>query len=160
MSKADNILVNSLFEKLKEKKISVPKFSEATGIPKDRVYKWKYEGTSPKSEDEKTIREWLNMEKAPRENGATSKNAPVSDFKPQHAPDYRDDIIALLKEKSNSEARKTLQYLEVNNALLKATVQVLAKIQASLDKRKLKDVQIEMNNLIEQHLQALRKDGT
>lgn len=116
-----------------------------------------------------TVSMYLNRKDEPSENfikafynkfGESLGNANHRPQEAQHAPDYRDEIISLLKERSNSEARKTLQYLQVNNALLKTVVQALAKIQASLDKRKLKDVQIEMNNLVEQHLEALRKEGT
>jgi hypothetical protein len=68
-----NNLVDSLFEKLKREKISVPKFAAQTGIPKDRVYKWKQEGTSPKAEDERKIKAWMSGEKMeifPREIGS------------------------------------------------------------------------------------------
>lgn len=50
--------------------MSVPEFSVATGIPKDRIYKWKQQGTSPKAEDEKTIQAWIN--------GETVENSPQS----------------------------------------------------------------------------------
>lgn len=66
VSKNQNKLIYRLFETLKKERISVPVFSIETGIPKDRVYKWKQEGTNPKSEDEKTINAWLNkMENTP-----------------------------------------------------------------------------------------------
>jgi hypothetical protein len=58
-------LVKTLFEELKKRRVSVPDFSEGTGIPKDRVYKWKQQGTAPKDEDAKVIREWLKMDKYP-----------------------------------------------------------------------------------------------
>lgn len=58
-----NKLVISLFETLKKRNVSVPEFSSETGIPRDRIYKWKQQGTSPKAEDEKTIREWISGEK-------------------------------------------------------------------------------------------------
>jgi hypothetical protein len=57
-----NILVDRLFKELKNRKVSVPKFSLATGIPTARIYKWKQEGTSPKADDEKAIHAWLNGE--------------------------------------------------------------------------------------------------
>jgi SOS-response transcriptional repressor LexA len=62
-----NKLVVKLFEAIKSNRLSVPKFSSDTGIPKDRVYKWMQEATSPKADDEATIRAWLlKMEKTPR----------------------------------------------------------------------------------------------
>lgn len=57
--------------------MSVPDFSNETGIPKSRVYKWKQEGTNPKADDVKIITDWLNgeMENVPRElNDNTSTN--------------------------------------------------------------------------------------
>lgn len=56
-------LVSNLFETLKNRKMSVPEFSELSGIPKDRIYKWKQKGTYPKAEDEKVIYKWINGEK-------------------------------------------------------------------------------------------------
>lgn len=67
MANHSNKLVIKLFDVLKKHKISVPKFSIETGIPKDRVYKWMQEGTNPKSDDESIIKAWvLKMEKPPR----------------------------------------------------------------------------------------------
>lgn len=57
-----NPLVIKLYEKLAKENIKVPEFSRMTGIPKDRIYKWKQEGTSPKSGDEATIKSYLESE--------------------------------------------------------------------------------------------------
>jgi hypothetical protein len=54
-----NSLVVTLFDALKKKKISVPKFSDEADIPKDRIYKWKQQGTSPKAEDVIKVNKWL-----------------------------------------------------------------------------------------------------
>ena len=54
-----NQLVVKLYEKLAKENIKVPEFSRTTGIPKDRIYKWKQEGTNPKAEDEATIKAFL-----------------------------------------------------------------------------------------------------
>lgn len=63
-------------------KISVPAFSLETGIPKDRIYKWKQQGTSPKSEDERKILSWIEkMEKVPRESKGLELN---DETKPYH----------------------------------------------------------------------------
>lgn len=71
----DNYLVINLFSILANRKISVPEFSKATGIPKDRVYKWKQQGTSPKAADEKLIIEWIKkMENVPHERNGKPKN--------------------------------------------------------------------------------------
>lgn len=70
MAKVSNKLVVRLFEVLKEKKLSVPRFSEETGIPSARIYKWKIEG-GPKAEDAEIISNWLQnggkLEEIPRE---------------------------------------------------------------------------------------------
>lgn len=60
MAKSENILVARLFNDLKASKISVPQFAKETGIPKDRVYKWKQQGTAPKADDEQMIIDWIN----------------------------------------------------------------------------------------------------
>jgi len=69
-----NPLVIKLYEKLASENIKIPEFSRMTGIPKDRIYKWKQEGTSPKSEDEATIRAYLNEEIG--ENAPGSRQLP------------------------------------------------------------------------------------
>lgn len=82
MAISGNKLVIKLFSTLKLLKVSVPKFSLETGIPKDRIYKWKQEGTSPKSEDEATIQAWLKkMEKPPpASNGKPKSEATPVEF--------------------------------------------------------------------------------
>lgn len=55
-------LVKTLFEELKKRKISVPEFSENIDIPKDRIYKWKQQGTAPKDDDANKIREWIKSD--------------------------------------------------------------------------------------------------
>lgn len=55
-------LVDHLFDALSRRKVSVPKFSQISGIPKDRIYKWRQQGTNPKASDVKKITEWLNGE--------------------------------------------------------------------------------------------------
>lgn len=97
MSKNNNPLVVRLFDEIKKRNISVPEFSRQTKIPKDRVYKWDQQGTSPKAEDEKIINAWIigeNVEKVPHE---TIPDVPESPG---------DKIIATLKE-SLKEVFKT-----------------------------------------------------
>lgn len=68
-----NPLVVKLYEKLAQENLKVPEFARMTGIPKDRIYKWKQEGTNPKSDDEATIRAYL--ESKPEDNtGNNSTN--------------------------------------------------------------------------------------
>lgn len=69
VAETGNKLVIKLFAYLKKNGISVPAFSSETGIPKDRIYKWKQEGTNPKAEDERILQNWLinKVEKIPHE---------------------------------------------------------------------------------------------
>lgn len=63
-----NPLVAKLYEALKKRKVSVPKLAAATGIDKDRIYKWKQEGTKPKADDAAIINRWIDtgaVEKSP-----------------------------------------------------------------------------------------------
>lgn len=125
------------------------------GVKVDNLYKWEKGHKPTDPEDYIKLEKWLSgkSESVPR------KNTPVASIQPQHAPDYRDDLIAMLKEKVNSDKRLYL-YAQTNQALLKTVFQVLAKIQSKADKRKLGEVQAEMNNQLESHLQALRKADT
>jgi hypothetical protein len=57
----DNSLIFRLKQGLKNKRVSVPKFEEQTGIPKDRVYKWLKRGTGKVDHEDAAIVEgWLN----------------------------------------------------------------------------------------------------
>lgn len=85
---------------------------------------------------------------------------PVRAIQPQGGADIKDRYIQVLEEKVNSGDKRVALYAMTNQALLKTVVQNLAVIQSKLDKRKLSEVQAEMNNQVEQHLQALRKEGT
>lgn len=77
-----NKLVIKLFKTFDSAGVSVPIFSRQTGIPKDRVYKWRQEGTNPKADDEKIILAWISeVEKVPHE---TLHAVHERDF----APDY------------------------------------------------------------------------
>lgn len=69
-----NPLVVKLYEKLAKENIKIPEFARMTGIPKDRIYKWKQEGTSPKSGDEATIRAYLESESPDISTSATASN--------------------------------------------------------------------------------------
>lgn len=61
-SEIKNPLVRSLMEKISKEKSSLAKFADATGLPRDRVYKWIQQGTNPKSADEKVIEAYLRGE--------------------------------------------------------------------------------------------------
>lgn len=67
-----NPLVSNLFAAFKARRKSVPDFEAETGIPRDRVYKWRRSGTTPKAEDQAIIEKWLQggiMDKSPINQG-------------------------------------------------------------------------------------------
>jgi len=55
----NNTLINRLWDTIQQRNSSVAKFADETGIPVDRVYKWKSKGTHPKAEDSKKIEGWI-----------------------------------------------------------------------------------------------------
>lgn len=88
-----------------------------------------------------------------------TNGSPQSDSKPHsEAEEYKDKYYQILEERASLE-KKVLLYARTNQALLLTVVEALVEIQAKRDKRKPGDVQAEMNNKVERHLQALRKDG-
>ncbi|MBS1915713.1 MAG: hypothetical protein JST87_05510 [Bacteroidetes bacterium] len=62
VSKMDKPLKDILKEVMKERNIRVPKLSELTGIPKDRIYAWYRDDTNPKSEDSEILLKWISGE--------------------------------------------------------------------------------------------------
>lgn len=144
--------------------LSQQELADKTGIPKDRIAKWEQGKGSPKAQDSEVLKK-LFKEYVPRENGNTT----VSDFKPQHGHDYKDRYLQLLEElhqfqrhseKDRANLEKSLKdYVQVNQALLKAISQTLTEMVAKLDKKKLADAHLEMNKRVAQHLDVLRKGG-
>lgn len=137
-------------------KFPVAAIAEKTGEPKGNVSRYLSRKIDPS--ESFITRFYKSFKIVPRET-AKRPEAPVSDLQPQGGPDYRDDVISLLKEKVNSDKRLFL-YAQTNQALLKTVFQNLAKMQSKADKRKLEVVQAEMNSQFELHLQALRKEDT
>jgi hypothetical protein len=117
----DNTLVINLFEKLKERKTSVPGFSRLTGIPKERVYKWKQEGTNPKAEDEKKIKAWIEGT-----NVEISTNTQIT-------PEGKggEDLMRILANLSESHKNLTAAHKEIaqsNNKLAENEREILRKV--------------------------------
>lgn len=73
-------------------------------------------------------------------------------------PDYRDEIIALLKERLNLSERKMVLYQQRNLALLRAIVETLPQLLAKVEKMKLQQAHEEMNKRIERHLDVLKRE--
>lgn len=55
-------IVRLLLSTITERGLKIPAAAIQLGIPKERIYKWKEEGTEPKAEDQKKINEWLNSD--------------------------------------------------------------------------------------------------
>lgn len=52
-------LKDRLKEEMKVRGVKTPALSEQTGIPKDRIYAWYRDGTSPKMDDQIILEQWL-----------------------------------------------------------------------------------------------------
>lgn len=75
VSKKIHPLVEELYKTLKRLDLGVPEFEQETGIPSDRVYKWKKQATVPKTNDYLVLEDWLSKKKldiVPRETGYIS----------------------------------------------------------------------------------------
>lgn len=106
-------LVSSLFDEMIKRRISVPDFSIETGIPKDRVYKWKQQGTAPKDEDAKKVRGWLNMDINPDIHQKSIELGTIIGEHEErllrleaHLEVYENAIAGLLSESKNDFAKK------------------------------------------------------
>lgn len=53
-------IVDQVVNELKARGLKIPALAALLDIPKDRIYKWIQEGTSPKSEDEAKLKAWLH----------------------------------------------------------------------------------------------------
>ena len=52
-------IVDVLLDEIKSRGYTIARFSREVGIPSERVYQWKRENGSPKSEDFEKIQNWL-----------------------------------------------------------------------------------------------------
>lgn len=112
-----------------------------------------------------TVSMYLNRKDEPSENfikafynkfGESLGNANHKPQEAQHAPDYRDEIITLLKEKLNSNERQTLLMLQRNQALLNAVIQTLIEMEVKAGK---KHAHEEMNKRISNALDVVKREG-
>lgn len=91
-------LKDRLKEVMELRRVKVPALSEQTGIPKDRIYAWYRDNTSPKAEDQIRLEKWLNGETSTKENvfSGTSANQSVEEKSvPGFVP--ADQVIADLR---------------------------------------------------------------
>lgn len=90
--------------------------------------------------------------------GTLPKQAPPNNTE-THAPDYRDDMIAYLKEKISLNEQKLLVMVQRNQALLKAITETLPILVSRMEKVKVSEATEEMGKRIEHHLDALKKEN-
>lgn len=123
-----NGLVIRLFEALKNKEISVLKFSRNTGIPHDRIYQWKKDATAPKAADAEKIRRWLN-------ENISEEDTNLQVGEPSGVYEKRSDLSLeslhnlTLSNKILAESNKTLA--EANKKLADNTIMLTAAVTAS-----------------------------
>lgn len=127
MEDHSNPLVIKLFDALKKLKISVPKFALEADIPKDRIYKWKQEDTSPKADDVEKINSWLaakKLEKPPKMYSATELRESVvqEDQVPYGSPDR-----AYLTNKAVTSIAESNKILAEANRTLADAHKILAR---------------------------------
>ena len=114
--KTEENIISRLKIELKNRKLSVPKFEEITGIPKDRVYKWlKRETGKVDYADAKTIEDWLigNLDNVPRE----TKSSGISIEK------AIENLTVSHKDDSNS-LKRLITILEVKYGIKKDEIEV------------------------------------
>jgi hypothetical protein len=116
-----NPLVTKLFEELKKRKVSVPKFATISGIDKDRIYKWKQQGTNPKHDDVVLINNWLSGKKMDINTKIYPTNEELSIAQEEEA-EYTSPKLVM----------KTLADLAASNKEMAEANKILAVAQAEL----------------------------
>src|SRR5574341_1338374 len=117
-------LVKTLFDELKKRKVSVPDFSDGIDIPKDRIYKWKQQGTAPKDDDANKIREWLKLDIYPPIKGKDELKNVIGSIEERllhieaHLEVFENAIAGLLSDSKKEDFFKTVDGL-------RATVQAV-----------------------------------
>lgn len=76
----DKDLKTILKEEMKARKVSTPGLSHQTGIPQDRIYGWYRDGTTPKAEDQKILKAWINGENTKPQKLRTSEEKMASEI--------------------------------------------------------------------------------
>jgi hypothetical protein len=61
-------LVNDFIKELDNKELSIPEFEKLWGIPKERIYGWKKQGTAPKEHDAIIVKAFLRGDAPPKKN--------------------------------------------------------------------------------------------
>lgn len=109
----------------KQRRVSVAKLSNITGIPADRIYKWESGVGNPKAEDSEKLQEWL-----------TGENGTPKSQEPQ--PGDKSEILDIMREriKELKEDRERLwRNLETSlTGLVIGQKSILAHVATILEK--------------------------
>jgi AcrR family transcriptional regulator len=148
---------------LDSKKINKQKFATRLKMSKQNLYQL-FDSKELQPETKANLEavtglKWQEIEQAGKQMVNIAVNVSKRNGFPGNIPDYRDDLIALLKERLNSSERQLLQYAMRNQALLRAIAETLPQLLAKVDKIKLQEAHEEMNKRIERHLDVLKKES-
>jgi hypothetical protein len=81
-----NSIKDRIKEELKRRCIKIPALAQQAGIPKDRIYGWYRDKTSPKAEDQAILEKWLAGETSTK-NEEISNNVSRSTVSRPNMPD-------------------------------------------------------------------------
>jgi transcriptional regulator with XRE-family HTH domain len=112
--KTSKPLKDRLQETMKARGVKIPKLARETKIPKDRIYAWYRDNTSPKADDQVILEQWITQ-KPPQQDG--------------------DSFISKTGDSSSSD--NALAEIAHGNRLLAESVRVQAeanKVQAEANK--------------------------
>lgn len=82
-----NSIKARLKEEMKARGVKTPALSSQTGIPKDRIYGWYRDNTTPKAEDQVILEKWLAGETS-TENEEIPNNVSRSTVSHRNIPDF------------------------------------------------------------------------
>lgn len=117
-------LKDRIKEAIKERGIRVPALALQTKIPKDRIYAWYRDGTTPKAEDVEVLENWLSQGSS-NKNGEKVSREINAGVVPAH------ELIEVLKEQNEFLRRNFETSLA---GILVQSASILAHVGTSLEK--------------------------
>jgi len=139
-------ILKKLFNELDKRDVTIYDFAKQTGIPKERIYKWKQGAGIPKLKDSEIIKAWLSEEVTTNQ---------VKDDSSEYHPNYQKKYLDLMERNNKTFER----YITVNlNSIEGSQVQLtslavvqlnqLALIRAKIEGRPVAKLQDEINKEI------------